>query len=205
VARRMRLSDLPDVYDPAVLPDGTVVQPVGAESFKQNMTEVVSNTEAQRIVSNTRRKLAEMPAVGGQMNALSAVLVYTVSGLSDEEISIATGFTRDQLRRMRDSGAYKSIEQYMVEAVKAETASEVKAILVAGEITAAHKMVELVESEDHRVAFSASRDLLSRGGHDAAQKIDINAQMKNTFRIEVVDKRSADTPSLQIEHEGDIE
>jgi hypothetical protein len=149
-------------------------------------------------VSNTHRKLVELPALPKQINSYAAILVYTASGLSDAEISVATKFTIAQITLLRSQPAYAQLEQFIIETVKQEAAGEVKSILLNGEIKAATKVVELIDSIDDKVALAASKDLLDRGGHKAAEKLDIRADMMNTFRIEVVDKRNA-VPTIDME------
>jgi hypothetical protein len=139
-----------------------------------------------------------MPALPKQLNSFSALLVYTMSGLSDDEISVATGFTRDQIAWMRSQSAYNQLQAYMVEAVREQAQDDVKSILVAGTRRAANRVVDLVDSEDDKVALAAAKDLLDRDGHKAAEKLDIRATMMNTFRIEVVDKRDA-APVIDME------
>lgn len=190
------MAKLPPPNTPLKLPDGTAIAPSVASTFTH--VAIPSNTQAQRLVSNTNRKLAELPALPKQLNSYAAILVYTASGLSDDEISVATKFTREQIALLRSQPAYMQLESFIIDAVKQEAAAEVKSILASGEIKAATRVIELVDSEDDKVALAASKDLLDRGGHKAAEKIDIRADMLNTFRIEVVDKRNT-VPTIDME------
>ena len=190
------MAKLPDANEPLLLADGTVIVPSVASTFTR--TAIPSNSQAQRLVSNTHRKLVELPALPKQINSYAAILVYTASGLSDAEISVATKFTIAQITLLRSQPAYAQLEQFIIETVKQEAAGEVKSILLNGEIKAATKVVELIDSIDDKVALAASKDLLDRGGHKAAEKLDIRADMMNTFRIEVVDKRNA-VPTIDME------
>jgi hypothetical protein len=190
------MAKLPPPNTPLKLPDGTAIAPSVASTFTH--VAIPSNTQAQRLVSNTNRKLAELPALPKQLNSYAAILVYTASGLSDDEISVATKFTREQIALLRSQPAYTQLESFIIDAVKQEAAAEVKSILASGEIRAATRVIELVDSEDDKVALAASKDLLDRGGHKAAEKLDIRADMLNTFRIEVVDKRN-NVPTIDME------
>jgi len=190
------MAKLPPPNTPLKLPDGTAIAPSVASTFTH--VAIPSNTQAQRLVSNTNRKLAELPALPKQLNSYAAILVYTASGLSDDEISVATKFTREQIALLRSQPAYTQLESFIIDAVKQEAAAEVKSILASGEIKAATRVIELVDSEDDKVALAASKDLLDRGGHKAVEKIDIRADMLNTFRIEVVDKRNT-VPTIDME------
>lgn len=190
------MAKLPPPNTPLQLPDGTAIAPSVANTFTR--VAIPSNTEARRLVSNTNRKLAELPAMPKQLNSYAAILVYTASGLSDDEISVATKFTREQIALLRAQPAYAQLESFIIDAVKQEAAVEVKSILASGEIKAATRVIELIDSEDDKIALAASKDLLDRGGHKAAEKLDIRADMLNTFRIEVVDKRNA-VPTIDME------
>ena len=194
-----RRSSLPKADDPLLLPDGSAVSPSTAQTFRG--VEVPSNSEAVRIVSSTRRKLADMPALPKQMNSYAVVLCYTASGLSDSEIAVATGFTQEQISRLREQPAYTQLESMITDAVKEQSANAVKEILVRGEVSAANKLVNLVNDNDPTIALRAASNLLDRGGHKAAERLEINARMQQTFRIEVVDKRENDAPVIDMEAE----
>jgi hypothetical protein len=180
---------------------GKRYKPVQASGTSFKRTEIVTNTEAQRLVGTTNRKLAEMPAMPKHMNSISIVLVYTASGLTDQEIAIATGFSVTQIRGMRENTAYKEIERYMVEAAKQQSENEVKQILADAAVNAATRVSKLVDSVDEKVALRASQDLLDRNGHKAAEKIDLRQEMLNTFRIEVVERRTPAIPTIDGEAE----
>lgn len=179
------------------MPDGTQVSPTTAQTFSS--VEVPSGSEARRIVANTRRKLVDMPALPKHMNSYAVVLCYSASGLSDAEIAVATGFTQQQVLNIRQQSAYKQLEGMVIEAVQEQAANAVKEILVKGEKKAAEQLVMLAESDDDRIALAASKDILDRGGHKAADRINIHTQMTNTFRIEVVDKRENEAPVIDME------
>jgi hypothetical protein len=180
---------LPSPNSPLMLDDGTSLPPSSIQTFAR--IEIPSNTAAQRLVSNTNRKLADLPALPEQMNSFAAILVYTASGLSDSEISIALGLKATQIKRMREHSTYQQLESYMIDAVREQSKQNVVSILAEKEIKAAERVGELVDSLDEKVALAASKDILDRRGHAPKQQVDVRAEMMNTFRIEVVDKRDA--------------
>lgn len=196
-ARRSRRSNLPSADAPLELPDGSALPPSGAST----RIEVPNRTEAQRIVTSTRRKLADMPAMPKQMNSFAVVLCYTASGLSDVEIATATGFAVEQIVRMRTQPAYTQLESMITEAVQQQAGDAVREVLVTGERKAAEKLVNLVDDVDPRIALSAAKDVLDRGGHKAAEKVQVDVMTRNLFRIEVVDKRGDDAPVIDMEAE----
>lgn len=192
---------LPDPNAPMVLADGAEIAPSATSSFAR--IEIPSNTDAQRIVSATRRKLVDLPALPKQINAYAAVLIYTASGLSDDEISVATGFTAQQIRKLRTQPAYTELETIVIDAVRANTAETVTTILAEKETHAARKLGDLIDSEDHKVALAATNSLLDRRGHTAKQQIDVRMQMENTFRIEYVDKRGVENAVIDLKVEDE--
>lgn len=184
----MRTAKLVNPTEPLTLPDGKVLRPSTHATF-DNALAIPSAREAVKLVSSTRRKLAELPALPKQMNAYAVVLVYTASGLSDAEIAIATGFDISQIKHIRSQQAYAAIADMVIEAAKAQAASVVTDILAEGEVKAATKIVALTDSIDEKIALAASKDVLDRRGHKAADKIDIMSSMEGMLRIEIVDKR----------------
>jgi hypothetical protein len=188
---------LPDPNAPLLIGDGVAVMPVTPFS----RIEVPSNSKAQRLVASTKRKLADLPAIPEHLNTFAVLLVYTASGLSDNEISLTLGITPAQIAKMREHRAYTQLEAHMIEAVAAQSKTQVAAILAEKEVLAATKLGDLIDSEDHRVALQASNSILDRRGHTAKQPVDPAQEMRATFRIEVVDKRHDATPIIDLEIE----
>ncbi|CAB4150243.1 hypothetical protein UFOVP568_3 [uncultured Caudovirales phage] len=194
----MSRSNLPEPG--SLLVDGT--KPLtGGASFK-GYVPVATHSEAQALVTSTKRKLLEMPGTPAQLNGWSAVLVYTASGLDDNEISLALRITPAQVRNIRKQPGYQQLEQYMLSAAKEQSSNAVQDILAGAEVRAANRLTELVdESVDLKIALAASNSVLDRRGHKAADKLDIRSEMVNTFRIEYVDKRGAQVPVIDMELE----
>lgn len=190
-------SNLPAPNDSLMMEDGSIVLPSTAQTF--GIVEVPNSSEAKRLVSSTRRKLIDLPALPQQMNAYSVLLVYTASGLSDNEAAVAMGVSASQIQRMRSSPIYQQLETFVLEAAKEQASEEVAGILAQGERKAAERVVALADSIDEKVALAASKDILDRRGHNAKQQIDIRQEMLNTFRIELVDKRNEPTVVIDVE------
>lgn len=178
---------LPDPNEPLQVGGGIAIPPSASQTF--NRVEVPSNTQAQRLVSSTRRKLVDLPALPKQMNAYAAILVYSASGLSHAEIAVATGFSAEQVKALQEHPAYTQLEKYIFDAVREQSKADVVAILSEKEVRAAERVGELVDSADEKVALAAANSVLDRRGHNAKQQIDIRTEMMNTFRIEYVDRR----------------
>lgn len=192
------MPSLPDPNAPLMLGDGSAIPPSTAQTFAR--IEVPSNSQAQRLVTSTRRKLIDLPALPKQMNSFAVLLVYTASGLNDNEIATATGLSVAQIVKLREHPAYAQLEQYVIEAVREQSKGEVTAILAQKEVRAAERVGELVDSEDEKVALAAANSVLDRRGHTPKQQVDINMEMRKTFRIEYVDKRG-EPPIIDMEAE----
>lgn len=191
----MAKSNLPAPGTPLL--DGAM--PVPTRGTVPAFVPVPTNVDAQRLVSNTQRKLLDMPGTPAQLNGWAAVLVYTASGIDDKEIALALRLTPSQVRSIKQQPGYLELERNMIAAVKEQTAEAVQDILSQGEVKAANRVVQLVDTVDEKVALAAANSILDRRGHKAAEKIDIRAQMLNTFRIEVVDKRENAAPVIDME------
>lgn len=176
---------LPSFNDPLLLGDGEQIKPTSAQTFAR--VEIPSNTSAQRLVSNVNRKLVDLPGLPEQLNTYSVILIYTISGLSDSEISIATGIKPQQVKRIREQSAYQQLESFVIDAVREQTKNDVVGLLAQKEVRAAERVSELVDSIDEKVALSAAKDILDRRGHVPKQQIDVS--MGAVFKIEYVDKR----------------
>ncbi len=184
----MTRTTLPSADAPLLLADGSVAAPIAAQTMRSVV--IPSNSVAQRIVSSTNRKLADLPLPPKQMNAYGVILMYTASGLSDSEISVATKLNTQQIAMMREQPAYTQLEEYVTAAVLEQSKSAVAGVLINAEVKAAEAMVGMIAHEDPKIALAASKDVLDRRGHAPKQQVDIRQQMMSTLRIEVVDKRN---------------
>jgi DNA-binding transcriptional MerR regulator len=153
--------------------------------------------EAQRLVTTTRRKLADLPGTTEQLSMYGAIIAFTASGISDAEIAVALQIPQQQVAAIKQSGPYRAMESSVIEAAKAVAEAEVQRVLAEKEHKAAQRLTELVDSVDEKIALTAARDVLDRRGHTAAQRVDIRQQMENTFRIVVEDRRA--TPVIDME------
>lgn len=183
---------LADVTEGLRLADGSVVLPSGkVMKHNKQMVEVPSNCDAQRIVTATRRRIADLPSVPRTMNAVSVVLCYTLFGLADEEIAIATGMTVEQVGRVKMLEAYGSMQQTIVQQINENDASTVRSLFVAQSRAAATKLVDLVENGEDSIALAAAKDVLDRAGHRPADVVEHRHKMEGGLTIEV--RRKDDT------------
>lgn len=176
-----------------ITPDGRVLQ----ERTPPHATrvEIPTRSQAQRIVTNTRRKLADLPALPKQLNALSAVLVYSLSGLSDDEISVATSLPTSQIAGIRNTPAYCALENNVVTAVREAFTGEASDILVRAKRKAAEKLESHLDSEFDAISLRAAEAVLSK---NAEALSNAKSGSMEALLIEVVDKRNSALPSLDV-------
>lgn len=183
---------LADPTDPFVLPDGTKIDPMTGKVIKEQheakYIEVPAHSEAVNIVTNTRRRLADLPDVPAKMNGVSAIVAYKLFGLADNEIAIATSLTVDQIKNIVASDAYANMYKAVVASVAAAEADEVRDLFMKQSQRAANKLTELVESDSEKVALAAAAQILDRAGHRPADVVEHRHKMEGGLTIEIVKK-----------------
>lgn len=178
------------------LADGTVLdlatgKPVVSERVERKMlVEVPTNTEAQVLVANTRKRIADLPDIPKRMNFVAAVLSYKLFGLSDFDIATALSCTEERVAQVFETDVYKRLSDEVVRTILERDADDVRHIFKQGSRNAAKKLMQLADSENETVALSATKDILDRAGHSPAQIIQHNHSMSGGLEI-VVTKRDA--------------
>lgn len=194
--------------DPLELHDGTKIDPKTGRVIRESkFVEVPSNTDAQRIVASTRRRLSDLPAPPAQLNAISAVCAYTMVGLSDDEIAIATGLSANQIERIRGLDAYSEVEKAIIQSVVESDTSGVRAFINAHQRKAAETMVDIMQNGEEKNAVVAAKDILDRGGNRPVDVIEHRVKMEDEMRIVYIQRdERASAPALNINPlTGDVE
>jgi len=179
------LADI-DEFTPLVLADGTVIDPdTGKKQRSTQYYEVPSNTEAQKVVAETRRKLTDLPEVPARMNVVSAVLSYHLFGLEQGEIAIALNMPVERIISIKMLESFTEMHDAVMANMIKQDKGEVVTILERAAVGSAHKMTELMhEADDERVQLSAAKDILDRNGHRPADVLEIRHKMSNSLKIE---------------------
>jgi hypothetical protein len=179
---------LANADEPLVLADGTKIDPKTGSVIreKRSFVEVPSNTQAQRQVAATRRRLADLPAPPKTMNAVSVVVSYTLFGLSDTDMAIATGMTVEQIERIKELDAFKSMLDTVSNNIVSNDVDDVRTMFKVQAKHAATKLVELADSENEVVALKASQDILDRAGHRPADVVEHRHAMDGGLTIKVI-------------------
>lgn len=183
---------LPDIDDPLTLPDGTIFHTDGSVSRPARgaraSVEIPTHHEARNIITNTRRALADLPLDPQSTNPVAVVLSYVLFGLSNTDIAIATGMTEDQVVNIKTTDAFTALYDSVKASIIEIEANNVRGFFNAASRGAAHKMLELMNSDDEKVSLGATKDVLDRAGHRPADVVNVNMLAQNVLRIEVVKK-----------------
>ena len=190
----LRLADGRLVY-----PDGRVDHVDGAAIAAEQMVEVPTATEAVRIVTAARRKLSELPEVPRTMNAISVVLSYTLFGLDDEEIAIATGLSVEQIGRIKVGDPYTQMHDAVVRTVLDSETNVVRELFAKNARNAAQVVVRAMEEGTRADRMAAAKDILDRSGHRASDIVEHRHRMDGGLVIEIVKRDGAQMPVIDME------
>lgn len=195
---------LPASGEPLKLADGTLVYPGGKTVKPQRepqMVEVPSNTKAQRLVAATRRKLVDLPAVPKQMNIMSVVIMYTLLGIQDHEIALATELTVDQIKLIKEHEIYGRLMEDVATNIIAQDTNELQTIIASHAKAAVGKIVEHLDNEDGKTSLGAAKDLLDRAGYRPADQVEHRHTMEGGLVIRVIKRdENMKFPGLTLEH-----
>lgn len=193
-------------HEPLVLYDGTVIDPVTGREVPQQhkRVEVPRHSEAVRTLTAVRRRLSELPAPPREMNAISIVCFYTMLGVEDHDIGVATGLTAAQVGRIRMQDAYQTVYREITAAILDADAGNVRLSIQRAAQRAADRQIELVESEDEKIALGASNSVLDRAGHRPVDVVEHRIRSEQSLVIEIIkrdDTAAGATPVVPVEYE----
>lgn len=192
---------LADATTPLVLADGTRINPLDGSTIRDPRTErsapkgfveVPSASDAIKQVTRVRKSLDDLPAPPKQMNAISVIVMYTMIGLSDIDISLATGMTVEQIGRIKMLEAYSTVHDDVVKAVLENDTDDVRTTIAQNAKKALNVMVNSLDAESDILAFQAAKDILDRAGHRPVDVVDHRLTLAGGLRIEHV-RRSDDS------------
>jgi hypothetical protein len=200
-------ASLPSPSEPLRLADGSLVYPGGrvttagdsSASPPVGFVEIPTHREAQRVIAGTRRKLADLPEVPKTMNAVGAILAYTLFGMDDEEIAIATKLTIEQIGRLKMGDAYSQMHEAIVRTIVDSETDVVRDMLAKNARNAAATMVEALQAGNRSDRMAAARDILDRSGHRPADIIEHRHRVDGGLVIEYIKRGSEEVPVIDME------
>lgn len=191
------------------LADGTVIstrtgRPVRSDAATPpGYIAVPTNAEAVREVVRVRRRLADLPEPPQRMNVISCVAAYYLYGLDDVEIAHAIGCTLGQVGVLKTTQAFTELVEAMQRSIVETQQDDVRAMLNAGARQAADTVMEMLASNDDKVALIAAKDVLDRAGHRPVDVVEHRHRVEGGLVIEYVKRgeHDADVPALDLQAE----
>jgi hypothetical protein len=195
---------LPRRDTPLRLADGRLVMPNGeidSGAPKQEFVEVPTYAEAQRIVTATRRKISDLPEVPRTMNAVGIILSYTMFGLDDEEISIATGLSVEQIGRIKIGDPYTQMHEAIVRSILEAETEVVRDLFTKNATRAAKTVISALEEGSRSDRMAAAKDILDRSGHRPSDVVEHRHRMDGGLVIEIVRRDATVLPVIDMDKE----
>lgn len=149
---------------------------------------VPKNSEAQQTIINTKKKLADLPAPPQEMNTISVVASYTLLGIDDKEIAIATGLTTNQIDNIKVNKAYEEFIEHIIESLKENDLDTVRGLISSNSLRSAERIGELIESRNEAIALKASEANLDRDGFRPADVVEHRHKLEGGMTIEIIKK-----------------
>ena len=175
------------------LPDGTMILANGKAYKPQEQPsniatlgrEISSGRQAVRTLEKIHRKLGDLPDQPMKMNPIAAIITYSAVGLDNTDIAAALGATPEQVATIKDSEAYKQLEQMFDQTVFEDERRNAKHLISKASSHAAATMISLIDSSDENIALTASRDITKLSGITTDEE---NTRRQGALRIVVTRK-----------------
>jgi hypothetical protein len=153
--------------DPYVATNGKVLVPSSRDELDAlpNADSVLGPPAARGHQSAKRRSIKDMPTDPRTQTAVIVVLVYSLVGLSENEIAHVVNISIDDVRAIRNHAAYQeTFEMLFHELIHANSNSMVAKIAKFAP-GALQNIVELAKSaENDHARLKANQDILDRAG-----------------------------------------
>ena len=170
---------------PLILADGTKINPDDGtviEDAPATLVEVPNHSEAVQLVTNTRRRIADLPDIPQRMHVVGAILAYRLFGLDDQEIALATGMTEVQVGRIIMSDAYTSLHEKAVSGILQAESDSVRQLFNQGSRDAARNVINLARG-NNALGFRAAKDVLDRAGMRPADVVEHKHRLEGELHI----------------------
>lgn len=181
------MNQLPAANDMLELADGTMIDPLTGKVIKNvlGMIEVPTHSEAQRIVTQTRRNVNELPELPEKMNTISVIVAYSLFGLTDTDIAIATSLPVEQVRNIKGLEAFDEMYDTITRDIIEADSDDVRNRFKQHSRAAQDKVLYLLDSESDAIALRAADGILDRAGHRPADVVEHRHKVEGGLHIEI--------------------
>jgi hypothetical protein len=100
-------------------------------------------------------------------------------GIVMREIAAEVGVARKTLYRWREIPAYSQFVALLI----SDTQRAARSVMRANAHSAAARIVQLLDSEDERIALSAAQTLLDRTGHVKAERVEVGGAIATASAV----------------------
>ncbi len=152
-------------------------------------TEVPTHIDAQQIISSTRQSLSDLPVLPKEMNTLSVILIYSILGISVDEISMATKITAESIIKIKKLPSFTSTLNEVVDQVLEFNKDNVREYLSSHAKSAAEVQVDFLTNGDDKIKQKAAMDIMDRSGHRPADIVEHRHSMSSGLTITYIDER----------------
>lgn len=132
---------------------------------------VPTHSEAASIITETRRRLSDLPDKPDNLHPTAIILTYHLFGLSNEQIAIGTNTNVAYVEGIIDSDHFKFMLDTISNDVSVMQRDTMMSILEQGATTAASTQVNLLRSEDEAVQLAASKQIIDRVAKDNQERV----------------------------------
>jgi len=192
---------LPLGTEPLVLADGTKINPEDGLVLPADgdfLVEVPNTQDLQREVTAARKRISDLPVPPAQMNTLSVILCYTLFGISEHDIAITLSIPLEQLRTVKMSDAYSSMQASLLDSIMKSDEADVRDLFIMKSRNAANVMFNLMGSESETTRGSAAKDILDRAGQRPVDVIEHKHKVEGGLRIEYIERSKENIPTIDI-------
>ena len=191
----------PAANDLLELADGTMIDPLTGKVVKSdpNMVEVPTHSEAQRIVTQVRRNVNDLPELPEKMNTISVIVAYTLFGLTETDIAITTNLPVEQVRNIKSLEAFDDMYDGIVRDIIEADSDDVRNRFKQHSRQAQDKVLDLLDSENEAIVMRATDSILDRAGHRPADIVEHRHKVEGGLHIEITKRDPSQvTPMIDI-------
>jgi hypothetical protein len=194
---------LPLGTEPLQLADGTMINPISGavmSAIDSIVTEVPNTEEMQRDIVASRKRIHDLPVPPKQMNTLSLVLMYSLFGLDNSDISNILSIDIEQLQNIKMNDAYNTLSTQIVNTIVESDTNSIRDMFAMNSRRSAQLFVDTVANPEMGITtrMTAANNILDRAGHRAADIVEHRHKVEGGLTIEYIKNDEQDIPTIDI-------
>jgi hypothetical protein len=194
---------LPLGTEPLQLADGTMINPVSGavmSAIDSIVTEVPNTEEMQRDIVASRKRIHDLPVPPKQMNTLSLVLMYSLFGLDNSDISNILSIDIEQLQNIKMNDAYNTLSTQIVNTIVESDTNSIRDMFAMNSRRSAQLFVDTVANPEMGITtrMAAANNILDRAGHRAADIVEHRHKVEGGLTIEYIKNDEQNIPTIDI-------